>query len=257
MCVVCVSISAGASSVALSAGGLGLMVSARCSSQWQPGGDRVRGRLLGHAVVADHGVEAPPGVGVLSRVVGLQGCRDTSLVLVYESVWTGVVVGEGFVNHQEHDATKEGQGQEDQYGNLESFRDSIGDADGELLHLRHLQPLLLRLKLCAGLHHHFVWRCALQAAHVQRSDEGNILESVLHAHGFSAALVLKITPQLHHVFTGLMWSASADFPKDCTVLTVLRCRPWRLRGRVGELQVPGGCGGCCGEVRGAKQRFSA
>lgn len=30
-----------------------------------------------------------------------------------------MVVGEGFVNHQEHDAGEEGQGQDDQDGNLE------------------------------------------------------------------------------------------------------------------------------------------
>lgn len=47
----------------------------------QPGGDGVRGGLLGHAVVADHRVEAPPGVGVLRGVVGLQRGRDAALVL--------------------------------------------------------------------------------------------------------------------------------------------------------------------------------
>lgn len=47
----------------------------------QPGGDRVRGGLLGHAVVADHCVEAAPRVGVLSGVVRLQRGRDTPLVL--------------------------------------------------------------------------------------------------------------------------------------------------------------------------------
>lgn len=47
----------------------------------QPGGDRVRGGLLGHAVVADHCVEAAPGVGILGSVVGLQGGWDTPLVL--------------------------------------------------------------------------------------------------------------------------------------------------------------------------------
>ena len=39
--------------------------------------------------------------------------------LINESVWAGVVVGEGFVNHQEHDAGEEGQGQDDQNGHLE------------------------------------------------------------------------------------------------------------------------------------------
>lgn len=47
----------------------------------QPGGNGVRGGLLGHAVVADHSVEAAPGGGVLSRIVRLQRGRDTSLVL--------------------------------------------------------------------------------------------------------------------------------------------------------------------------------
>lgn len=51
---------------------------------WQPGGDGVRGGLLGHAVVADHCVEATPGVGILSGVVRLQRGRDTPLVL-----WAG------------------------------------------------------------------------------------------------------------------------------------------------------------------------
>lgn len=41
----------------------------------------MRGGLLGHAVVADHRVEAPPGVGVLGGVVGLQRSWDASLVL--------------------------------------------------------------------------------------------------------------------------------------------------------------------------------
>lgn len=56
------------------------MLLPRCPSR-QPGGDRVRGGLLGHAVVADHGVEAASGVGVLSGVVRLQRGRDTPLVL--------------------------------------------------------------------------------------------------------------------------------------------------------------------------------
>lgn len=48
---------------------------------WQPGGNGVRGALLGHAVVADHSVEAAPGVGILSRIVSFQRGRDTPLVL--------------------------------------------------------------------------------------------------------------------------------------------------------------------------------
>lgn len=47
----------------------------------EPGGDGVRGGLLGHAVVADHRVEAAPGVGVLGGVVRLQRGWDTPLVL--------------------------------------------------------------------------------------------------------------------------------------------------------------------------------
>lgn len=39
--------------------------------------------------------------------------------LINESVRAGVVVGEGFIHHQEHDAGEEGQGQDDQDGHLE------------------------------------------------------------------------------------------------------------------------------------------
>lgn len=52
-----------------------------CCPSRQPGGDRVGGGLLGHAVVADHCVEATPGVGVLGSVVGLKRSWDTPLVL--------------------------------------------------------------------------------------------------------------------------------------------------------------------------------
>lgn len=38
--------------------------------------------------------------------------------LVNESVWAGMVVGEGFVNHQEHDAGEEGQSQDNENGDL-------------------------------------------------------------------------------------------------------------------------------------------
>lgn len=128
----------------------------------------MRGGLLGHAVVADHRVEAPPGVGVLRGVVGLQRSRDASLVLqgatvsseslpltppngllqalfivtivtvtikrwwkglwqwlkaasnlVDESVRAGVIVGKGFIDHQEDDAGQEGQSQDDEDGHLE------------------------------------------------------------------------------------------------------------------------------------------
>lgn len=50
-------------------------------SSRQPGGDRVRGGLLGHAVVADHCVESAPGVGVLGGVVRFEGGWDAPLVL--------------------------------------------------------------------------------------------------------------------------------------------------------------------------------
>lgn len=53
-----------------------------CRPSRQPGGDRVRGGLLGHAVVADHRVEAAPRVGVLGGVVGLQRRRDAPFVLL-------------------------------------------------------------------------------------------------------------------------------------------------------------------------------
>lgn len=39
--------------------------------------------------------------------------------LINESIWAGMVVGEGFINHQEHDAGEEGQGQDDQNRHLE------------------------------------------------------------------------------------------------------------------------------------------
>lgn len=65
-------------SVALAARGFGV-VPARPSGQ--PGGDGVRGGLLGHAVVADHCVETAPRVGILGRVVGLKRGGDTPLVL--------------------------------------------------------------------------------------------------------------------------------------------------------------------------------
>ena len=67
-------------------GGLGVVVlrpghRARTAASGHPGGDGARGGLLGHAVVADHRVEAAPGVGVLGGVVGLQRGRDAALVL--------------------------------------------------------------------------------------------------------------------------------------------------------------------------------
>lgn len=41
----------------------------------------MRGGLLGHAVVADHCVEAAPRVGILGSVVSLKGGWDAALVL--------------------------------------------------------------------------------------------------------------------------------------------------------------------------------
>lgn len=69
-----------ANSVALAARGFGVVRLPPCSSG-QPGGDGVRGGLLGHAVVADHRVEAAPRVGILGSVVGLQRGWNTPLVL--------------------------------------------------------------------------------------------------------------------------------------------------------------------------------
>lgn len=67
-----------ASSVAFAARRLSFV---SCCPSRQPGGDRVGGGLLGHAVVADHRVEATPWVGVLGGVVGLERSWDTPLVL--------------------------------------------------------------------------------------------------------------------------------------------------------------------------------
>lgn len=73
------SFSRSANSVALTAArGFGV---APPRSSGQPGGDGVRGGLLGHAVVADHRVETTPRVGILGGVVGLEGGWDAALVL--------------------------------------------------------------------------------------------------------------------------------------------------------------------------------
>ncbi len=74
------SLNLSAHSVALAAWGFGVVLLPRHPSG-QPGGDRVRGGLLGHAVVADHCVEAAPRVGILSSVVRLQRGWNTPLVL--------------------------------------------------------------------------------------------------------------------------------------------------------------------------------
>lgn len=78
------------------------------ASSREPWGKRARGGLLGHAVVADDGVKAPTAVAVLGSVIGLQRGRDAAFVLVHKAVRAGVVIGEGFVHHQEHYAGQEG-----------------------------------------------------------------------------------------------------------------------------------------------------
>lgn len=57
----------------------------------------------------DHLTISVKRTGVLSR------CQS---YLINESIWAGVVVGEGFINHQEHDAGEEGQGKDDQNRHL-------------------------------------------------------------------------------------------------------------------------------------------
>lgn len=39
--------------------------------------------------------------------------------LIDKSLWAAVVIGEGFINHEEHDAGKESEGQADEDGDLE------------------------------------------------------------------------------------------------------------------------------------------
>lgn len=87
--------------VALAARRLGVVLLPRRPAR-QPGGNGVRGGLLGHAVVADHSVEAAPGVGVLSRIVRLQRGRDTSLVLRGREGRTGMT------NNRKSRASKHG-----------------------------------------------------------------------------------------------------------------------------------------------------
>lgn len=80
LCVFTAPFNHAADSVALAAGGFSVMRLPSRPSR-QPGGDGVRGGLLGHAVVTDHCVEAAPRVGILGSVVGLQRGWDTPLVL--------------------------------------------------------------------------------------------------------------------------------------------------------------------------------
>ena len=80
VCVFATPFNRSATSVALAARGFGVVLLPSRPSR-QPGGDRVRGGLLGHAVVADHCVETAPRVGILGSVVGLQGGWDAPLVL--------------------------------------------------------------------------------------------------------------------------------------------------------------------------------
>lgn len=52
--------------------------------------------------------------------------------------------------------------------------------------------------VCVCVDPHLVRCLALEAANIQWSDEGHVLEAVLHAHRFGP-FVLKITPQFHHL----------------------------------------------------------
>lgn len=49
-------------------------------------------------------------------------CLPQAPYLVDKSFRTAVVIGKGFVNHQEHNASKEGKGQADKNGDLEEYR---------------------------------------------------------------------------------------------------------------------------------------
>lgn len=60
---------------------LGSLVVVAGRARGQPGGHGAGAGLLGHAVVADDGVEPAPGVGILCRVVGVQRGGDAALVL--------------------------------------------------------------------------------------------------------------------------------------------------------------------------------
>lgn len=60
---------------------LGSLVVVAGRARGQPGGHGPGAGLLGHAVVADDGVEPAPGVGILCRVVGVQRGGDAALVL--------------------------------------------------------------------------------------------------------------------------------------------------------------------------------
>lgn len=59
-------------------GSLGFMI---YRSRRKPRRDGPWAGLLGHAVMADDGVESAPGVGILCWIVGIQGSRNTPLVL--------------------------------------------------------------------------------------------------------------------------------------------------------------------------------
>lgn len=77
---VCMCLNSSGNSVPLAAWGFSIMLLPRYPSR-QPGGDGVRGGLLGHAIVADHCVETAPRVGILGSVVRFQRGWDTPLVL--------------------------------------------------------------------------------------------------------------------------------------------------------------------------------
>lgn len=97
---------------------LGSLVVVAGRARGQPGGHGPGAGLLGHAVVADDGVEPAPGVGILCRVVGVQRGGDAALVLINKSIWATVVISEGFVHHKEHYAGKECKSQAYEDGDL-------------------------------------------------------------------------------------------------------------------------------------------
>lgn len=78
------------------------------NGSWRkPWGDGSWTCLLSHAVVTDYSVKPSPWVGILCRVVGIQGGWYASLMLVDKSIWAAVIVCEGFVHHKEHYAGEE------------------------------------------------------------------------------------------------------------------------------------------------------
>lgn len=74
---------------------LGSLVVVAGRARGQPGGHGPGAGLLGHAVVADDGVEPAPRVGILRRVVGVQRGGDAALVLGGESTQRSTVMAPG------------------------------------------------------------------------------------------------------------------------------------------------------------------